>query len=84
MSAYVEMLPQLHAERQLLAIEAASVPHMKDTARQAVIRRHQRTVTRDQTTRARSAHEALLAAGIPVVRVPVAKPQPSDVKESRG
>lgn len=83
MSAYVEMLPQLHAERQLLAIEAASVPHMKDTARQAVIRRHQRTVTRDQTTtRARSAHEALLAAGIPVVRVPV--PEPSDVKESSG
>jgi hypothetical protein len=34
------MMPQLAAERQLLAIEAASVPHMNEQGRRNVFRKY--------------------------------------------
>lgn len=65
------MLPELHAERQLELIEAASVPHMTDDARRKVFGRYtDRLQAGAGMTRARTAHEALMAAGIRVVEVP--------------
>lgn len=61
------MLPQLAAERQLLAIEAAAVPHWKPQAQSEVIRRLSR---RASDTRARTLGEALAAAPIPIEFVP--------------
>jgi hypothetical protein len=65
------MLPQLQAERQLLAIEAASVPHMEQRSRAKVIGRYERHA-RD-ATRAKSTFEALIQAGVPVHDVPTSK-----------
>lgn len=66
------MLPELQAERQLLAIEAASVPHMTQQSRLDVLTRWAR---RGQPKQARPAltkdemHAALAASGIPIVHV---------------
>jgi hypothetical protein len=69
------MLPALYAERQLLAIEAASVPHMSEHVRRELVGRYARRVERaGGETKPRSAHEALLAAGVKVAEVP-AKPR---------
>jgi hypothetical protein len=51
------MLPELQARRQLLAIEAASVPQMSDSSRSEVLRRY--TSQLSGTKRAKSLHEAL-------------------------
>lgn len=69
------MLGPLQAERQLAAIEAASVPHMKQEAITKVVRRYERRVERPGTHRAATMHEALMQAGIPVEVVP-RKPSP--------
>lgn len=61
------MLPLLLAERQLLAIEASSIPHMKDEARREVFARLERAVT---GTKRKSATEALLSLPINVVEIP--------------
>jgi hypothetical protein len=45
------------------------VPHMNDGSRRVVLNRCERR-TRRETAKHQSAHEALLAAGIPVRRVP--------------
>ncbi len=66
------MLPELQAERQLLAIEAASVPHMTDKSRTSVIGRWER-LSRGAAAHAKSAVEALLQSGIPVRYVPTPK-----------
>lgn len=63
------MLPVLAAERQLSAIEAASVPHMKDDARREVFGRYLRVVERS-LGRAKTMIEALMEAGVPVVYKP--------------
>jgi hypothetical protein len=62
------MLPQLQAERQLLAIEACSVPHMAETSRLAVLNRHARRIEGTRTPQ--SALEALQRLPIPVRHVP--------------
>lgn len=63
------MLPQLRAERQLLAIEAASMPHMKPEQSGEVIRRLNAQL--GTNTRAKPATAAGLAAmGIEVEFVP--------------
>jgi hypothetical protein len=59
------MLPQLRAERQLDAIEAASVPHMDKAGHRDTIRRLTQQIGGEQV-RARSASEALATAGIPI------------------
>lgn len=68
------MLDPLQAERQLAAIEAASVPHLEQDAVLKIIRRHQRRMTPPTETTGRSLHEALLESGIPVKHVPTEKP----------
>jgi hypothetical protein len=78
------MLPLLEAEQQLRAIEAASVPQMKDDARRAVFDRYARVIERSTTGRAKTAHEALLAAGIPVVYKPGRKATGRAGKRRRG
>jgi hypothetical protein len=62
------MLPQLEAERQLLAIEAACVPHMTQQAGAGVLRRYEQRLGGDASRK--SALEALTAAGIQIVREP--------------
>lgn len=59
LTAYMDMLPQLHAERQLSAIEAAFVPSMTPANRQALVQRLARRIEGRPQTRARSLHEAL-------------------------
>jgi hypothetical protein len=61
------MLPQLQAERQLQAIEAASVPHMTEQARGRLISRH---VRRARAERPKTAGEALATLPIPVIYEP--------------
>lgn len=69
------MLPRLRAERQLAAIEAACVPHVGKVGSR-VISRHQAVADGDDgsgepgaVTRP-SLHQALMAAGVPVVMDP--------------
>lgn len=52
------MLPELHAEQQLNAIEVVSIPHMTAASRQAAINRHVDRI-RPRETRARSLFEVL-------------------------
>jgi hypothetical protein len=66
------MLPQLQAERQLLAIEAASVPHMEKSSRSSLIDRYIARA-RGEAVRAKSFVEALMAEGVRVVQVPASK-----------
>lgn len=67
MTAYSEMLPELQAEEQLAAIEAASVPHMTDQARRQILSRIHAAIP----TRAKPATPGDLAtAGIRVKHVP--------------
>ncbi len=69
------MLPELQAEQQYLSIEAASVPHMTDAARQKIIRSwHRRAQGPQQRQQRPTTPEeirlALAASGITVVEVP--------------
>jgi hypothetical protein len=64
------MLPELEAERQLLAIEAASVPHMTQQARLSVLDRWGRRGRKEQPA---SAGAALASLPIPIVKHPVKK-----------
>lgn len=66
------MLPELEAQQQLLAIEAAAVPHMKPEAAGRVMRRYVDRI-RPRETKARSLHGALMQAGIRVIETPVEK-----------
>lgn len=66
------MLPRLQAERQLRAIEAASVPHMKPEDVSRVMRRHGEQLN-PKEQRPRGLHDALMGAGIQVVEVPTPK-----------
>lgn len=54
------MLPELQAERQLLAIEAATAPHMEKNAFRDVVRNHSRVAA--VAARPRPASDADLAA----------------------
>jgi hypothetical protein len=65
------MLPELQNEQQILAIEAASVPHMKQDTRRSVFARL--TKRRGGEVRARSLTQALTEAGVPVKTVPKAR-----------
>lgn len=67
------MLAPLQAERQLLAIEASTVPHLKPEDARRVIERHTR-VLRPKESRAQSLTGALLGAGVRMVEVPAVKP----------
>lgn len=58
-------LPRLAAERQLDAIEAASMPHLKDEARKPIFARLRRRIRGEK--RFQSAGEALATLPIPVV-----------------
>lgn len=60
-------LPQLQAERQLLAIEASSVPHVTENVRKKIVGRLLRRVRREKP---RTAGEALATLPIPVVYEP--------------
>lgn len=62
------MLPELQAEAQLAAIEAASVPHMTEKAQRDVIRGNQRFLESGKP--APATPDQLAAAGIRVTRVP--------------
>jgi hypothetical protein len=70
------MLPRLRAERQLAAIEAASVPHLGKLANR-IISRHSAVAAGDDGSGGGSdgisrpsLNQALLASGIPVVMDP--------------
>lgn len=65
----MKMLGPLTAGRQLLAIEAASVPHMKPEDARAVIARYRRRFSRE---RPKSVAEQLMAS-MRVVQVPKQK-----------
>jgi hypothetical protein len=68
--AYVDVLPSLHAERQLLAIEAASSPYMEKADRKQVIDRHVRALRRESAPKKRqSLMQAFAEAGL-VVEIP--------------
>lgn len=58
-TTYMKMLGPLTAGRQLLAIEAASVPHYKSDAAAKVIGRYRRRYTREKP---KSVSEQLMAA----------------------
>jgi len=64
------MLPQLQAERQLRAIEAAVVPHMKTEDAKSVTGRYRRQLE-DRATAKKPASgglfEAFQRAGLPIV-----------------
>lgn len=57
-------LPRLAAERQLDAIEAASVPHLKDPDRKRIVARLTRRLRNEKP---KTAGEALASLPIPVV-----------------
>lgn len=59
------MLPQLQAERQLLAIEAAAMPHMKAESQQRILANLQRIGEPDQTP-VKATSSDLAAMGISV------------------
>lgn len=63
------MLPELHAERQLAQIEAASVPHMTADGHRQTIDKYLR-LTGGETRPPRATPEMLRALGIPVTEVP--------------
>jgi len=65
------MLPQLQAEKQLLAIEASSFGEMKPADRASTLRRLMARV--DGRKRPKSAVEALMGAGIAVTHVPTTR-----------
>jgi hypothetical protein len=67
------MLAPLQAERQLLAIEASTVPHLKPEDARRVLERHTR-ILRPKEARAKNLTSALLGAGVQVVEVPAGKP----------
>lgn len=68
MNAYAAMLPELQAEEQLAAAEAASVPHMTDQARRQTLSRMQAQLA---PVKARQATDAdLRTVGIRVTHVP--------------
>lgn len=73
LTAYLKMLSRLSAERQLLAIEAASVPHMKPDAVGRVTGRYRRIVAPKE--RPRSLLDTFREAGFPVVYEPAKKKQ---------
>lgn len=62
-------LPRLAAEQQLAAIEAASMPHMKEHVYARVMKRLTQRTRRDRQ-RHRTAAEALATLPIPVVYEP--------------
>ena len=62
------MQPVVEARRQLLAIEAAMVPHMKESAIKETVGRHTRIVGRADAHR--NAVSALASLPIPVVHEP--------------
>lgn len=67
MTAYAEMLPELQAEEQLAAIEAASFPELTDQARRQILARIHMAIPR----KAKPATPGDLAsAGINVKHVP--------------
>jgi hypothetical protein len=68
-STYAKMLGPLTAGRQLLAIEAASVPRMKPEAAGQVINRYRSRFLREKR---KSTVEQLMAA-FPVRKVPTSK-----------
>ena len=72
------MLPQLRAEAQIAAIEAAALPHMEAAERTSVIRMYQNTIRRSEEEKPTSAVEALTRAGIPIEYVPVEAPAAAD------
>lgn len=61
------MLPELEAERQLRAIEAASVPHMTPSSRMNILTRWGRRGRREKP---QSAAEELAKLPIRVIQVP--------------
>lgn len=65
------MLPELHAERQLAAIEAAAVPHMSRVGSD-VVAKYQQMIGRDQKPR-RATLDDLRAIGFAVATVPKKK-----------
>lgn len=66
------MLPQVLAERQLAAIEASLVPHLKPEAANRIIERHKRTLQppRERKTASSALLDAFRQAGLPVEEVP--------------
>ena len=68
LNTYAEMLPELQAEQQLYAIEAASVPHMTPQSKSGVFERLMRRVRRPATGRTKEEmYAALAASGVPIV-----------------
>jgi hypothetical protein len=67
------MLPEIQAEQQLLAIEAASLPHMKDEDRRGIFARYQSRLRGLGKAQPRSAHQALMQARIRVKRTKLKK-----------
>jgi hypothetical protein len=66
------MLPELQAERQLLAIEAASVPHLKQEKAGQLIDRWVRRAR--GITAGKSVSQALMESGIPIRLIPPRRP----------
>lgn len=75
------MLPELAAERQLLAIEAVSVPHMKPDAVDRVVGRYKRMLA-PREERPRSLLDAFQRAGFKVVYEPVQKKPAREVSDA--
>jgi hypothetical protein len=79
------MLPELQAERQLLAIEAATMahPNLEPRVRAAVLSRYQRRLE-GRSARAKTAAEALGGLGIPVIHEPApARSRPRDGRKGK-
>lgn len=66
------MLPQLHAERQTAAIEAASVPHMSANSQREMLAKYRRLAAGGKQV-ARTLVEALGGVQIRRVEVPTKK-----------
>jgi hypothetical protein len=68
--AYLDMLPSLHAERQILAIEAAASPYMEQRNRKQIIDQYVRAMNLNSAPRKRkSLMEAFHEAGL-IVEIP--------------
>lgn len=66
------MLPELRAERQLAAIEAAAVPHMTAATSREVVASHARHLNRERNV-AKATESDLAAIGITVEHVVTSK-----------
>ena len=74
---FLAALPQLRAERQLMAIEAAIVPHMKAEDAKSVMARHRQTLKPPEEEPKPAALRLLdgfRAHGLAVVEQPATKP----------